>query len=126
MTKRKFDEDPWVLYIVAKKHIKMSPGKLAAQVGHGVGAVYEFIYESSSKSEKENFQKWKNDARTKITLSVSSDEEFEEVKRISSHRKFIIADAGFTELEPGTETVIAFIPTKKSQRPQLLNNLKLY
>lgn len=126
MTRQKSDEDPWILYIVAKKHIKMSPGKLAAQAGHGVGSVCEFIYESSSKEDKENFQKWKTDARTKITLAVNSDEEFEEVKRIMTHKKFIIADAGFTELEPGTETVISFLPMKKSQRPQLLSNLKLY
>lgn len=36
---RKNQEDPWVLYLIVRESLNMTPGKLVAQCGHAVGMV---------------------------------------------------------------------------------------
>ena len=54
----------------------------------------------------------------------ASDNEFEKLKKIENH--VLVVDAGLTEIDPNTETVIAFIPINKSDAPKLIKRLRLY
>ncbi len=115
-------QNRYVVYIVVNNSLKMSAGKVAAQVGHGIGELYEYHYENANKTEKKNFQTWKQDAKTKIVLSAN----FEEFKELKKYNSVLIRDAGFTEVEPGSETVMVFLPMRKSEQLKELKKLKKY
>jgi len=72
----------------------MTPGKLAAQTGHAVLGLQPV------------------DSYTAIVVLAASDKKFfekaEELKR-NGIRYHVVTDAGLTEVEPGTNTCLAYI-----------------
>lgn len=137
--------EPWVLYLIVNSSLGMSIGKTAAQVSHGVGILYEEFarinrkYQDNcqfgisiedentqnSKILEENFNSfalWKADCHRKVVLQANQ-EQWEELK--IEFTEFIVRDAGFTELKPNTETVIAVWPMLKSKAPDSIKKLKL-
>jgi peptidyl-tRNA hydrolase len=70
----------------------MSPGKVATQCVHAALGL-QFIYRQVSP------------CMIVVVLSVS-DKKFAEAK--GKHKGFLIADAGYTEIAPGTETAFAY------------------
>lgn len=115
-------DDPIILYLVVNKDLEMGKGKVAAQVGHAVQAVCEHYLDGPINSIKE-YRRWSRNGSTKIVLSATT-------KEFNNLKKFIpittIRDAGHTQVDPGTETVMAFTFFKKSQQPEYLSTLKLY
>jgi peptidyl-tRNA hydrolase len=75
------------LKILYRKNLEMSPGKLAAQCVHAARRIT--IPEG---------------IRAVVVLGVSNTK-FNEAK---SKALTVVKDAGYTEVEPGTETVLAF------------------
>lgn len=138
ITPRAKHEDGLVMYLVVKKSLAMSPGKMAAQVGHAVGLLdqkfeevqdrvnsihemgllfggllkQEIIEEHELKPKFEAFNNWRNTFYGKIVL-VASDRQWEELKNFPDH--VMVVDAGLTELQPNTETVIGLWPMLKSE-----------
>lgn len=127
-------DDPLVMYLVVNRTLEMSIGKTAAQVGHGVGIVYEHYHiqdvvnncdfgPSLNEQEKqflETFEDWKNNSFRKIVLSAN-EKQFQKIK--NALPCWVVVDAGFTEIPSGSETVLAFAPMRKSERPKLLAKL---
>jgi len=132
---KKAQDDPWVLYLVVNKDLNMGLGKVAAQCGHGVGQLdiyHESILTKSlqgkklSKQEMAHFDRvssWRKDSFRKIVLE-GSNKTWNRLKSLDC-KHFIVRDAGFTEVSPGSETVIAYLPMQKSQVPELLAKLRL-
>lgn len=122
---RKNQEDPWVLYLIVRESLNMSTGKIAAQVGHAVGMVYEtYIRElnNSKISDKINdFKSWRSESFRKIALKAD-DKEWVKVKE--QCECLVVRDAGLTEVSPGTETVIAIFPMRKSNVPKIVRKLQ--
>ena len=95
----------------------MSKGKIAAQVGHIVESIIEELVKaeifSSNQSKKKSFLEdynlWKRVGRAKIVLKATQ----EEIKQLSilDDARYII-DAGLTQVEPGSMTVVGFLPSK--------------
>ena len=69
-----------------RKNLRMSPGKLAAQVGHAIANLH-----LPSPPER-------------IIVLSASDNKFDSLKSSAS---YIVRDSGFTEVKPGSETVLA-------------------
>ena len=137
-------EDPWIMYLIVRESLNMSIGKTAAQVGHAVGLLYE-EYQSISKEvvntmientndkkdyhsddikniiNYESFYNWINDNFRKVVLRAK-DSQWNNLKE--KLNCVIVIDSGFTEIEPGSETVIGVWPMKKSQRPNFLKRLQ--
>ena len=69
-------EDPIVMYLVVHE-IGMSAGKMAAQVGHAVGMLYDIKYDKFNKkslldNEKLNiWEEWQGGAFRKVTLTAN-------------------------------------------------------
>lgn len=124
-------EDSYVMYLVVNQDLKMSPGKLGAQIGHAVQHICEqYAYYSAALElnptpidphRMSAYQKWKKDNVGKIVLRAKGSE-WEKVKEAADH---VVRDAGHTELEPGSETVAVFWPMAKSNRHKLLKRLQL-
>jgi PTH2 family peptidyl-tRNA hydrolase len=105
--------------IVVRKDLKMSIGKTAAQVAHA----------SIEAAEKSKWKKdWLADSQKKTVLKCDTDEElhaiYDAAKR-SGLPVSIIADAGRTELPPGTVTCVGIGPAPDEQIDKITGKLKL-
>lgn len=97
-----------VMYILANKALGMSAGKLAAQVGHGVGrALFDAI------SDPDRYQEWaeyQEKGETKIVLECRDTEHLLMAERyLNEHgiKTFLVIDEGRTEIPAHTPTVLA-------------------
>jgi len=116
------DEDAPVMYLVVRASLGMSPGKLAAQVGHAV-QVTCLRYPDSVGLQKEHFERWLRAQYPKVVLRAS-DAEFDAVKAVYPDSN-VVVDSGRTELVPGTETVVGFWPMPKGLRTKALKRLRV-
>lgn len=127
---RKDQEDPWVMYLVVNEDLNMSPGKIAAQCGHAVAMMYETYFTLKQNVESSvlktqieiQFDLWKEDSFRKVTLKASA-KEWQKV--IDACNCVEITDAGLTEINPGSKTVLGIYPLPKSKRPQILKRLRV-
>lgn len=137
------EKDPIAMYIVVREFLSMSVGKTAAQVAHVTGRIYEVSFSYMKYIDSINepdqycygpinidqdkimkidiFKRWQDASHRKIVLSAD-EKEWIKLKELPDH--IVIVDAGFTELTPGTETIIGFWPMLKSQRPKILKKLQ--
>lgn len=119
------DADPLVMYLVARESLNMSPGKLAAQVGHGVQHVLAAVLLNAPTTfahVRPRLLQWLAGDYRKVVLRAS-DAEWGRLKDLNPAA--IVTDDGHTEVNPGTETVLAFWPMRKSERPSLLKRLRV-
>lgn len=137
VAKRAFQEDPVVMYLIVREEIEMTRGKLGAQTGHATQMMqlqHQFTMLSRfapglfprilSESQMLMFDEWLATSFRKVTLRAS-DKEWAKLKELyQKPEAVIVVDAGLTELEPGTETVMALLPMKKSERPKLVKRLQ--
>jgi PTH2 family peptidyl-tRNA hydrolase len=104
-------EKDYVMYIVVNDDLKMGKGKIASQVGHCVQHMVENIirsyYESKKSDAYNRYMKWKNGAK-KIVLKASKDELIKLCLHMESNP---IYDAGKTQIESGSLTVVGFYPS---------------
>lgn len=132
------DNDPLVLYIIVREELNMSPGKVAAQVGHLVQKVLMKYFAIQVLSSKKNLNlvsdaevehaklttEWMEKASGKIVLRANHNDWEDLLKEYSGC--FVIIDAGKTELEPNTKTVLGLWPQHKSQASSSIKKLRLY
>lgn len=98
------------MYIFVNKDLKMSTGKIAAQVGHGVGYIYKNIY-NQSNNIIHNFHQWEENSNSKICLKTSLDK----MKEIAQNYDGIfVIDEGRTQIESGSITVLCLYPIDKT------------
>mgnify|MGYP001772584124 CR=1 FL=1 len=102
----------------------MSKGKLAAQVAHAAVTAAFIAYERF----REWFEEWWRSGQKKVVVKVSSEKELVELyeKAITLDLPTsLIADAGLTELPPGTITALAIGPAPDEKVDKITGNLKL-
>ena len=109
--------------IVARADLKMSPGKLAAQVAHGAVAAAE-----RARRERGNwFKAWLAEGQRKVVVKAPGDE-FPELQRQALELGVpaeLVQDAGLTELPPGTTTVLALGPAPSKLVDKITRKLPL-
>jgi len=115
-------------YIILRKDLKMNKGKIAAQASHA--SVNAYIQCLNDEPHQEILDNWFNTGYTKIALSVSSEEELNNVfkKAISYklHTSYII-DEGRTCFDgKETPTCIGIGPEKTEILNKLFSDLKLF
>ena len=123
-------EDPLCMYLIVRQDedIFMTPGKLAAQVGHAVESLTDEYYQSKNMISISAFERcgiyvaWRKENRRKVVLQADN-KEWEKIKQEYPDCQIII-DAGYTCLEPNTPTVIGIWPMRKSQRSKTLKRLR--
>jgi peptidyl-tRNA hydrolase len=124
-------KDPLVMYLIIKKSVKITPGKMGVQCGHATEMVahqychdlqYPIPGDHDQLERAKNYREWLKESRRKI-LKEASDSKFEQVKEEQFH--FLVKDAGLTQLEPGSETIIAVWPMRRSQTPKFIHRMRL-
>lgn len=85
--------------ILLNPHVEMTTGKAAAQVGHAAQLVLESLGPDRAAA-------WVGDGAP-VSVGTAGDGEWEQLRRDAP---VVVADGGFTEVAPGTVTVVATHP----------------
>ncbi len=112
------------LVIVTRTDLKLSPGKLAAQVAHAA----VFCALETKKHNSKWFSKWQNEGAKKAVVKVENEKEFYILKEKAEQLKLaatIISDAGHTEIPAGTNTVLGIGPGPNNIIDQVTGKLSI-
>ncbi|CAD6994301.1 probable peptidyl-tRNA hydrolase 2 [Ceratitis capitata] len=112
------------MVLVVRNDLKMGKGKIGAQCGHGaVGA-----YQKAVRRTPHIVRAWENTGCAKIALRVESESEMMAVKRAADANNLttcLIRDAGRTQIEPNSKTVLAIGPAAVEDIDRITGHLKL-
>ncbi|XP_034949029.1 peptidyl-tRNA hydrolase 2, mitochondrial-like [Chelonus insularis] len=121
-----FPKEPYKMVLVVRTDIPMGKGKVASQCAHA--AVECFSQCSSSKLTKEFLDAWLTLGQPKIVLKVSSEESLKQLAKKAKNEGLItslIRDAGRTQVEYGTITVLGIGPGPNSIVDKVTSHLQL-
>eukprot|EP00747_Dinoflagellata_sp_TGD_P171181 gnl/TRDRNA2_/TRDRNA2_204622_c0_seq1.p1 gnl/TRDRNA2_/TRDRNA2_204622_c0~~gnl/TRDRNA2_/TRDRNA2_204622_c0_seq1.p1 ORF type:complete len:294 (-),score=44.22 gnl/TRDRNA2_/TRDRNA2_204622_c0_seq1:238-1119(-) len=110
----------WKMVMCVREDLGMSVGKAAAQVGH---AVHAALRESQA-----DLSAWESTGSKKVVLGVGSEAELLELQRLAQSLGLVavsIMDAGHTELQAGTTTVVAIGPAREGEVNRVTGHLQL-
>lgn len=74
------------------------------------------------RSRIADFIEWSSNSFRKVALKAD-DKEFEKLKK--EFTCFVVVDAGYTQVAPGSETCMALWPMRKSQVTKTLKRLQV-
>ncbi len=112
------------MVIVTRSDLKISAGKLAAQVAHA--AVVCAL--DTKKNNSKWFHNWQKEGAKKAVLKVDSEQDFYVLKEKADDLKIvacIISDAGHTEIPAGTKTVLGIGPAPNNIIDQVTGKLSI-
>ncbi len=111
------DSDEVVMYLIVRNDLGMSPGKVAAQVGHGVELALARIPLGQHEAPC-----------AKIVLQASKQEIADLFNQNDYRNMFMVKvfDEGRTEVPPDSLTVVACVPTPKNLFQDKFKHLRLY
>lgn len=112
------------MVIVVRKDLKLSPGKMAAQVAHA--AVNCALI--AKKRSPMYFDAWYNEGQKKAVLKVNSLLELHGIKAAAEAAGLVtslIIDAGMTELPPNTTTCLGIGPAPENLIDKVTGHLGL-
>lgn len=107
--------------ILCRIDLKMSKGKLAAQVSHA-------SVEAALRSHKDDLSAWRKFGMKKVVLKVKDLQELLMYKRKAEDEGLVAAlvtDAGHTELAPGTVTCLGIGPEKEEKIDTITGTLSM-
>ena len=119
----------YTAYLIINEDLKMSKGKIASQSAHAILNVHRFM----SSNGMEN-KAWENRGEKIVVLKASELiikqllTEYGELiinKKKDKLNVFPVYDAGRTEVDPGSLTVLATTPITDGSKPDILRILKL-
>lgn len=114
--------------IVVPKDIRLSAGKLAAQVAHA--SVINVMKMSGSRNRNyETLIDWAATGMTKVVLEVPTTIDLIKVLHNAQGMDLVtcvVRDAGRTEVEPGTVTCIGIGPAREEDINKITGELRLY
>lgn len=112
---------PYKQVILVRKDLKLSKGKLAAQVAH---AAVECVL----KTPRSKLDAWKAEGMKKIVLTIKNLEELHTFIQKANSAGLItalITDAGMTEIPAGTTTCLGIGPDEDEKIDAVTGKLKL-
>ena len=112
------------MIIVTRQDLKLSSGKLAAQVAHAaVSCTLE-----TKKNKDKWFKKWMAEGAKKAVVKVETLEDFYSLIEKAESLDivtFLVTDAGHTEIPYGTKTVLGIGPAPSNIIDQVTGHLSL-
>ncbi|KAI0131241.1 PTH2-domain-containing protein [Daldinia grandis] len=120
------------LVLVVRTDLGMTKGKIAAQCSHATLACYKTLtrvaQRNPSSAEARLLQRWERRGQAKIAVQVKSEAELLELMgkaRSLGITAEVIQDAGRTQIDPGSLTVLGVGPAPKSLIDKVTGGLKL-
>ncbi len=112
------------MVIVVRRDLKLSKGKLAAQVAH---AAVDCAFKAH-KYDRRAFDAWKDAGQKKTVLKVESEADYFPLKAAAERAGLstaLIKDAGHTEIPAGTVTVLGIGPGDETTIDKVTGHLSL-
>ena len=112
------------MVIGVRKDLKISPGKMAAQVAHA--AVNCAL--ASRKKKPAYFDRWYEEGQKKVVVKIQSLAELYQIKQAAEGLGLVtslITDAGMTELPPNTTTCLGIGPAPNAEVDRVTGHLGL-
>lgn len=109
------------LVLVVRKDLKMGVGKIAAQCSHASVTAYQ-------KSSRMMLLKWALGGHKKIVVGCPNEQALYEIRDKAKQNRLltnIVRDAGYTQVEQDTTTVLAIGPAKEELIDQVTGHLSL-
>ncbi len=110
--------------IVIRTDLNMKVGKKCAQACHASLSSAEI-----SRSKNQNvYRAWKREGQRKIVLKIGSEEDMRKLYHdvfSEGIAAYLIADAGLTQLEPGTVTALGIGPDLSEKIDKFCKDFKL-
>ncbi|KAK4216170.1 peptidyl-tRNA hydrolase [Rhypophila decipiens] len=121
------------LVLVVRTDLGMTKGKIAAQASHATLACYKTLLRAAQKKgetcpEARLLRQWERRGQAKIAVQVKSQEELvalQQKARSLGVTAEAIIDAGRTQIEAGSMTVLGVGPAPKSRVDLITGGLKL-
>jgi PTH2 family peptidyl-tRNA hydrolase len=107
--------------IVVREDLKLSSGKLAVQVAHAAVLALD-------RSDKSAVTEWKAEGQKKVVLRVPELQDLFRLKEEAERAGLpaaLVADAGLTEIPPGTITALGIGPAAVKQMDRITGKLSL-
>ncbi|TFK41374.1 peptidyl-tRNA hydrolase PTH2-domain-containing protein [Crucibulum laeve] len=117
--------EPCKMSLVIRSDLKMTPGKVAAQCGHATLACYKALVKLNPKLVRH----WEQTGQAKIALKATSEDQLLELEAIAKSLNLCarsIQDAGHTQVDPGTRTVLAIGPAPARLVDEVTRKLRLF
>ena len=112
------------MVIAVRKDIKLSPGKMAAQVAHAaVSCAF-----AAKKKVPRIFDHWYEEGQRKVVVKVVDLQELQELRMAADAAGLVnclITDAGRTELPPNTVTCLGIGPGQEYEVDKVTGHLGL-
>ncbi len=108
--------------ILVNMSLKMTKGKIAAQVAHAS------LTAALQSLNKKSFKEWKLQGQGKVILKCPDTETLLKLHRQSKARKMntaLITDAGKTQVPPGSKTALAIGPENEDTLGKIISEFKL-
>ena len=103
------------MVLVTNSSLKMGVGKLCAQVGHAVLALYHCVMEAEAK-QKAGLQQWETRGATKVVLKGNDAQHLLDLKQKALELQIpniLVHDAGKTQIDPGSLTMLGLFGMSK-------------
>ncbi|KAK8129397.1 hypothetical protein PG999_001777 [Apiospora kogelbergensis] len=117
------------LVLVVRTDLGMTKGKIAAQASHATLACFKAMSRFPAGSpQAQLLKKWERSGQAKIAVQVKSQQELIDLRaraRALGLTGEVIQDAGRTQIEAGSYTVLGVGPGPKSVIDQVTGGLKL-
>lgn len=120
------------LVLVVRTDLGMTKGKIAAQCSHATLACYKTLSRAAQRDATSPaarlLQRWERRGQAKIAVQVKSEAELKDIvakARALGITSEIIQDAGRTQIDPGSLTVVGVGPAPKSLVDKVTGGLKL-
>nr|AAD19814.1 hypothetical 23.1kd-like protein [Drosophila melanogaster] len=112
------------MVLVVRNDLKMGKGKIAAQCGHGAVGAYQRAVVRTPRL----LRSWENCGCAKIAVRVESEAELMAIKKEAERQQLntcLIRDAGRTQIEANSKTVLAVGPAAAADIDRVTGHLKL-
>ena len=116
------------MVFLVREDLKLGAGKIAAQVAHAAVSLYDEITLEGSSYCQSALEHWNEYGAKKIVLKAKNLDELKAVKKKCRQAKIpsiLISDAGHTQVDPGTKTVLGIGPEESEKLDKITGEFKL-
>ncbi|KAJ6801687.1 putative peptidyl-tRNA hydrolase 2 [Iris pallida] len=112
------------MVLVVRQDLRMGLGKIASQCAHAATGMYSELLQS----HRFLLRQWEQYGQAKIVLSCKNQQEMNRLKEAADRcglPTFVVADAGRTQIQAGSRTVLAIGPGNKQAIDSVTGKLRL-
>lgn len=113
------------MVMVVRSDLSMSPGKIAAQCVHAALGAYRI----AASSDPQTLSIWEDSGEKAVCLKCPGQAELRALCESAAQAgliNYLVRDAGRTQVDPGSETVLAIGPADEHLINAITGSLKLY